>query len=171
MEFAFDSGVMCGSVPLNQRPALDSTDDAILAHLQSDGRISIADLGRAISMSPSSVAERIRRLSDLGVVEGYTAVLDPGAMGYPLSAFIRLQLSVGTGNPFHELLANMPQVLEAHHMTGDDCFLLKVVARSMSDLEALTAKLVMFGHVTTNVVFSSPVKRGTLRVSTDDDSR
>jgi Lrp/AsnC family leucine-responsive transcriptional regulator len=148
---------------------LDSTDDAILAHLQSDGRISIADLGRAVSMSPSSVAERIRRLSDSGVVEGYTAVLDPTAMGYPLSAFIRLQLSVGTGNPFYELLENMPQVLEAHHMTGDDCFLLKVVARSMSDLETLAAKLVMFGHVTTNVVFSSPVTRGTLRVSVEDD--
>jgi Lrp/AsnC family transcriptional regulator, leucine-responsive regulatory protein len=146
-------------MPMNQRPALDSTDDAILQQLQENGRISIADLGREVSMSPSSVAERIRRLTDLGVLQGYTAVVDPVALGYPLTAFLRVRLSVGTGRSFHELLDNTPQVLEAHHLTGDDCFLVKVVARSMSDLESLAAEMVSFGHVTTNLVFSSPTNR------------
>lgn len=72
---------------------------------------------------------------------------------------------MGTGNTFLELLADTPQILEAHHLTGDDCFLLKVIATSMSDLEALTGKLVTFGHVTTNLVFSSPASRRTLPAS------
>ncbi|WP_405181581.1 Lrp/AsnC family transcriptional regulator [Nocardia sp. NBC_01377] len=145
----------------NQRPSLDSTDNAILQQLQQDGRISIADLGRAVAMSPSSTAERVRRLTELGVLQGYTAIIDPAALGYPLTAFIRLRLTVGTGKGFHEFLDNTAQILEAHHLTGDDCFLLEVIAQSMTDLESLADRLVTFGHVTTNLVFSSPkTKRG-----------
>lgn len=141
---------------LDQRRTIDSVDDEILQHLQRDGRISIADLARAISMSPSSVAERVRRLTDLGVILGYAAVVDTAALGYPLTAFIRLRLTVGVGKSFYDFLGQAPQVLEAHHLTGEDCFLLKVIATSMSDLESLADKLVTFGHVTTNLVFSSP---------------
>jgi Lrp/AsnC family transcriptional regulator, leucine-responsive regulatory protein len=146
-------------MPLNQRPNLDSTDNLILHTLQMDGRISIADLARSISMSPTSVADRVRRLSDHGVIEGYTAIVSAEALGYPLTAFIRLRLTVGTGSPFREFLDRTPQVLEAHHLAGEDCFLLKVVATSMPDLEVLANGLVTFGHVTTNLVFSSPVDR------------
>ncbi|WP_319451190.1 MULTISPECIES: Lrp/AsnC family transcriptional regulator [unclassified Mycobacterium] len=146
-------------MPQNQRLNLDSTDNVILHHLQLDGRISIADLARTISMSPTSVADRVRRLSDHGVIEGYAAIVSAEALGYPLTAFIRLRLTVGTGNPFREFLDRAPQVLEAHHLAGEDCFLLKVIASSMPDLEALTNGLVTFGHVTTNLVFSSPVDR------------
>ncbi|WP_405181853.1 Lrp/AsnC ligand binding domain-containing protein [Nocardia sp. NBC_01377] len=81
---------------------------------------------------------------------------------WSLTAFIRVRLTIGTGKLFHEFLDNTPQILEAHHLTGEDCFLLEVVARSMPDLESLAEKLVTFGHVTTNLVFSSPADRRAL---------
>jgi len=145
-----------GNMPQDSQLILDSTDDAMLLHLQRDGRISVAELARAVSMSPSSVADRLRRLSDHGVIQGYTVVVSAAARGYPLTAFIRVRLSVAAGKSFHAFLDNTPQVLEAHHITGDDCFLLKVIATSMDDLEALANEVASFGHAVTNLVFSSP---------------
>jgi Lrp/AsnC family leucine-responsive transcriptional regulator len=139
--------------------ALDAVDRAIIQTLQADGRASIADISRTVAMSATSTADRVRRLSDLGVLAGYTAVVDPTALGYPLTAFARIRLTPGTGATFHELIEATPQILEAHHLTGEECYLLKVVARSMTHLEELAAKFVMFGHVTTNLVFSSPIPR------------
>jgi Lrp/AsnC family leucine-responsive transcriptional regulator len=143
---------------VNQRPVLDATDNAILQLLQRDGRMSTAELARVISMSASSTADRVRRLSDLGVVRGYRAIVDSAALGFPLTAFVRVRMSSPAGKSFHELLENTPQVLEAHYVTGEDCFLLKVIARSMPDLDRLTGTLLPFGVVTTNLAFRSPVR-------------
>ncbi|GAA3892936.1 Lrp/AsnC family transcriptional regulator [Saccharothrix violaceirubra] len=154
-------------MPSDQRPTIDATDDLILQLLQQDGRMSTADLARAINMSASSTADRVRRLTDQGVIQGYRAVVDPAALGYPLTAFIRVRLTTGVANPFRELLQTTPTITEAHHLTGDDCYLLKVLARSMPDLEELTGRLVTFGHLTTNIVFSSPVDGRTLPPAED----
>ncbi|WP_211261327.1 Lrp/AsnC family transcriptional regulator [Pseudonocardia acaciae] len=137
---------------------LDSTDNAILQLLQADGRMSTAELARAVSMSASSTSDRVRRLTDLGVVRGYRAVVDPVALGYPMTAFVRLRMATPAGKAFDELLAGTPQILEAHHVTGEDCYLIKVIARSMTDLEVLTDKLATFGQVITNLAFRSPVR-------------
>jgi Lrp/AsnC family leucine-responsive transcriptional regulator len=136
---------------------LDATDSAIVRLLQEDGRMSTAELSRAISMSASSTADRVRRLTDLGILRGYRAVIDPSALGYSLTAFVRLRLPTPAGKAFNELLESTPQILEAHHVTGEDCFLLKLIARSIPDLEDVTGKLTLFGHITTNIVFRSPV--------------
>lgn len=143
----------------NPRPTLDATDHLLLAHLQRDGRTSVADLARAITLSPSSTADRLRRLTDTGVITGYTAVLDPEALGYTVTAFVRLAYPTGNYKPFHDLLGTTPEVVEAHHVTGDDCFVLKVLARSMRDLERITGRLATLGGVTTSVVYSSPLPR------------
>lgn len=74
----------------NPRPILDATDHSILEQLQRDGRISVADLARAINLSASATAERLRRLTDTGVITGYSATLDPEALGYAVTAFVRL---------------------------------------------------------------------------------
>ncbi|TGD89703.1 Lrp/AsnC family transcriptional regulator [Mycolicibacterium sp. CH28] len=140
-----------------QRTTLNHTDEQILACLQSDGRISIADLARAVSLSPSSTADRVRRLVDLGVITSYTAVVDAQALGYPITAFVRLAFPSGNYKPVHDLLAVVPEVIEAHHVTGNDCFIMKVLARSMTDLERITGKLATLGSITTSVVYSSPL--------------
>jgi Lrp/AsnC family transcriptional regulator, leucine-responsive regulatory protein len=149
-------------MPSDQRPALDRVDQAILAELQRDGRVSVADLARRVSLSASSAADRLRRLADAGVITGYTALLAPEALGYSITAFVRLKYPQGNYKPLHDLLETTPEIIEAHHVTGDDCFILKLVARSMSDLERLSGKLVGLGSITTNVVYSSPLARRAL---------
>lgn len=74
-------------------------------------------------------------------------------------AFVRLRYPHGNYKPFHDLPAGTTEILEAHHVTGDDCFVLKVAARSMSDLETVTGRIATLGSVTTSVVYSSPLRR------------
>jgi len=143
----------------NQRIELDPTDRAIIERLQVDGRISTADLARAVNLSPSSTADRVRRLTDTGVVTGYAAILDPERLGYQITAYVRLAYPTGNYKPFHDLIDTTPEIIEAHHVTGDDCFIIKVLARSMSDLERLTGRLATLGSITTSVVYSSPLPR------------
>ncbi len=144
-------------MPNNPRIALDRTDAQILAALQADGRMSTADLARTIALSPSSTADRVRRLVDAGIITGYTATVDPAALGYAITAFVRLAYPSGNYKPVHDLLAVVPEVIEAHHVTGNDCFIMKVLARSMADLERITGKLAGLGGITTSVVYSSPL--------------
>jgi Lrp/AsnC family leucine-responsive transcriptional regulator len=136
---------------------LDATDARLLAALQADGRQSIAELGRRVSMSASAVAERVRRLEEAGVITGYRAVVDPERLGYGILAYLRLRYPSSTYAPLHALLADIPEVIEAHHVTGDDCFVLKVIATSMRHLEQVSGRIGTLGSVTTSVAYSSPV--------------
>jgi len=144
----------------------DAVDLALLRALQADGRLSWADLAREVSMSASAVTERVRRLEERGVITGYTAVIDPERLGLGIVAFVRLRYPTGNYKPFHDFLAATPRILEAHHVTGDDCFILKVVAGSMRELEALTRAIAGLGAVTTSVVYSSPLTRREITAET-----
>lgn len=144
-------------MPSNQRLDLDATDHAIIAHLQQDGRASVAELARSITLSPSATGDRVRRLTDAGVITGYSVTVDPDALGYSVTAFVRLAYPTGNYKPFHDLVAALPEIIEAHHVTGADCFIIKVLARSMRDLERITGRLATLGGITTSVVYSSPV--------------
>ncbi|MBY8878298.1 Lrp/AsnC family transcriptional regulator [Actinacidiphila acidipaludis] len=137
----------------------DATDWRLLEALQRDGRASYAELARAVAMSPSAVTERVRRLEEAGVITGYTAVIDHERIGLPVLALVRLRYPHGNYKPFRDLLATTPEVLEAHHVTGDDCFVMKVAARSMKHLEEVTGRISGLGAVTTSVVYSSPLER------------
>ncbi|GHF30195.1 transcriptional regulator [Streptomyces mashuensis] len=140
----------------------DATDWRILDALQSNGRAGYAELARTVNMSPSAVTERVRRLEEAGVIGGYTAVLDPEKLGMSVLAFVRLRYPNANYKPFHDLLATTPEVLEAHHVTGDDCFVLKVAAGSMRHLEEVAGRIGALGAVTTSVVYSSPLPRRAL---------
>ncbi|WP_330329268.1 Lrp/AsnC family transcriptional regulator [Streptomyces sp. NBC_00536] len=137
----------------------DATDWRILEALQADGRATFAELARAVAMSPSAVTERVRRLEEAGVITGYTATVDPQKLGKSIMALVRLRYPHGNYKPFHDLLEATPEILEAHHVTGDDCFVLKVVSRSMSHLEEVTGRIAGLGSVTTSVIYSSPLSR------------
>src|SRR3954470_21249574 len=137
--------------------ALDRTDWRLLAELQRDGRTSYAELSRAVAMSASAVAERVRRLEEAGVIAGYRAAVDPERAGLTVMAFVRLRYPTGNYRPFHALLDSTPEIIEAHHVTGEDCFVLKVLARSMRHLEEVTGRIAGLGSVTTSVVYSSPL--------------
>jgi Lrp/AsnC family leucine-responsive transcriptional regulator len=137
--------------------ALDRTDWRLLAELQRDGRASYAELARAVAMSASAVAERIRRLEEAGVIAGYQATINPERVGLTVMAFVRVRYPTGNYRPFHAMLDSTPEIVEAHHVTGEDCFILKVLARSMRHLEEVTGRIAGLGPVTTSVVYSSPL--------------
>ncbi len=139
--------------------SLDATDWLILDALQRNGRAGYAELARAVSMSASAVTERVRRMEEAGIIQGYSAVVDPERLVLPILAFVRLRYPTGNYKPFHDLVAVTPEILEAHHVTGDDCFVIKVAARSMRHLEEVSGRISALGSVTTSVVYSSPLPR------------
>lgn len=136
---------------------LDRVDAGILRVLQANGRQSVADVARSINMSHSATAERIRRLEQAGVITGYGAQVDPERLGFTIMAFLRLRYPSSAYEPLHKLLADLPEVIEAHHVTGDDCFVMKVVATDMRHLERVSGRIGALGAVTTSVVYSSPL--------------
>jgi Lrp/AsnC family transcriptional regulator, leucine-responsive regulatory protein len=138
---------------------LDAVDLRLLDALHRDGRASYAELGRAVGLSPSAVADRVRRLEESGVITGYTCEIDPDKLGLPIAALVRLRYPNANYRPFHQLLATTPEIVEAHHVTGEDCFVLTVRARSMRHLEEVTGRIGGLGGVTTSVVYSSPLPR------------
>ncbi|WP_206509096.1 Lrp/AsnC family transcriptional regulator [Rhodococcus sp. BGS-1C] len=143
----------------DQTPPMDTVDAELLSALQEDGRLSIAELSRRVHMSTSAVGERVRRLEDRGVIRGYTADVDPEKLGYPILAYLRLRYPSSNYKPLHDVLDTTPEVVEAHHVTGDDCFIIKVLAVSMRDLERISGRIGALGSVTTSVAYSSPIPR------------
>lgn len=108
---------------------IDETDRQILSILQQNARTSNAEIARQVDMAPSAVLERIRRLEARGIIQGYEARINPEALGLNLLAFVFVRSTDFDGEAkTAELLAGIPEVLEAHHISGEDCFLLKVRA-------------------------------------------
>src|SRR5689334_1422242 len=108
----------------------DDIDAEILNILQDNARIAQSEVARAVGLAPSAVLERIRKLEARGVIRGYTALLDPHALELPMLAFVAVKSEEAPGeDTVARTLAQCPEVLEVHHVAGDDCYLLKVRAR------------------------------------------
>jgi Lrp/AsnC family leucine-responsive transcriptional regulator len=137
--------------------ALDDTNRRLLVELQSDARLSLAELGRRVGLSSPAVAERVQRLEREGVIRGYHATVDPAALGYPLSAIIRVRPAPRQIHKVAELVRSIPEVVECHRITGEDCFLVRAHVRSVTHLEEIIDQLVTFGQTTTSIIQSSPV--------------
>jgi Lrp/AsnC family leucine-responsive transcriptional regulator len=106
---------------------IDDVDLKILGILQIDGRTSHAEVARQVGLAPSAVHERVKKLEERGIVRGYHARLDPEALGRRLLAFVFLKAEeAGTSGEVSEALARIPELLEVHHVAGEDCYLLKV---------------------------------------------
>ena len=137
----------------------DETDRRIIGELSRDGRVSFAELGRRVSLSPPAVAERVQRLERQGVITGYRAEIDPRAVGYPLTAIVRVKPAPGQLTRIPELAAEIPEVGECHRITGEDCFFLKVHLRSIEDLSELLDQFLVYGDTTTSLINASPITR------------
>jgi Lrp/AsnC family leucine-responsive transcriptional regulator len=116
----------------------DETDVIILDLLQENARISQADIARVVGLAPSAVLERMRKLETRGIVKGYTALLDPHALDQRMLAFVAVRSTEAPGDEsVARALAQCPEVLELHHVAGDDCYLLKVRARDAEHIGQL----------------------------------
>jgi Lrp/AsnC family leucine-responsive transcriptional regulator len=138
---------------------LDSVDWALLAHLQSDARLSFSELSRRVHMSAPAVAERVRRMEEAGVLRGYHADVDLARAGWSVLALVRMACYGPTCVLRDPQVATWPSVLEVHRVTGDDCSVLKVVAPSMGEFERLIDALAAYGTPSSTLVLSSPLSR------------
>jgi Lrp/AsnC family transcriptional regulator, leucine-responsive regulatory protein len=152
------SNAISGSSAYDQ-PRIDRTDRRIVGELLADGRVSLAELGRRVNLSPSSVAERVRRLEQAGVIVGYRAEVDPRRLGYPLAAIVRVKPQPGQLPRIAELAAAVPEVAECHRITGEDCFYLTVHLRSIEELAPLLDRFLAYGQTTTSIVNGTPIPR------------
>jgi len=115
-------------------------------------------LGRRVGLGASSVAERTRRLEEAGVIRGYRADLDLERLGYPIVAFIRVRIARTDHRGFVREVTERPEIVDCHHVTGEDCYLVRVVARSVRHLEETAHGLARHGTTTTSLVFSTLVE-------------
>src|SRR6476469_3262134 len=134
-------------------------DRRIIGELVENGRLSFAERGRRVNLAPPAVAERVQRLERTGVIAGYRAELDPRALGYPLTAIVRVKPAPGQLKRIPELAAEIPQVGECHRITGEDCFFLKVHLRSIEELSELLDQFLVYGETTTSLINASPIAR------------
>jgi Lrp/AsnC family transcriptional regulator, leucine-responsive regulatory protein len=117
---------------------VDQLDMRILEILQANARETQADIARDIGLAPSAVLERVRKLEARGVIRGYSALIDPRALALPILAFVAVRSDeVADEDRVAQALAQSPEVLEVHHVAGDDCYLIKVRARDAEHLGVL----------------------------------
>lgn len=155
--FAF---VLKGFTRLNLRNVnllRDPCNTEILRLLQEDARMSVSELARRVGMSAPSVKERIQRLEEAGIIKGYRLELDPAALGLPITIYVRVRPAPGKLPKVAELARAMPQVVECHRITGEDCFILKIHLDALENMDRILDRFLVFGQTTTSIVQSSPV--------------
>ena len=131
----------------------------LLGELQANARLSVAELGRRIGLSPTATSERLKQMEEIGILHGYTIDIDRQALGLEVMAFIRMSCPGQNYNRFLDYVQTLEEIRECHHLTGGDDFLLKVTTTNLTDLEALIEALLPYGNPVTSLVLSSPVER------------
>lgn len=141
-----------------ERAGLDRIDAAILRELCADARIARAELSRRVGLSAPSVADRVRRLEDTGIITGYGARVDPARLGYGLTVLIRARPLPGEMNNMIDAIRKTPQIVACDRVSGDDCFVARAHVRDVAEMEAVIDRIVPFGATNSSIVQSSPVK-------------
>ena len=136
---------------------MDGTNRRLLAELQDDARLSLAELGRRVGLSSPAVAERIQRLERDGVILGYRAHVEPKALGYPLTAILRVRPAPRQIRQVADVARETPEVVECRRVTGEDCFVMTAHVRSVEHLEEIIDRFAAYGQTTTSIAQSSPV--------------
>ena len=136
---------------------LDAINLRLLAELQADARLSLAELGRRVGLSSPAVAERLARLEQEEVILGYHAALDPRALGFSLTAVIRIRPAPRQLHQVGELAQRTPEVVDCRRITGDDCYIMTAHVRSVEHLEEVIDRFAAYGQTTTSIVQSAPV--------------
>jgi len=136
---------------------LDDVNRCLLRELHAEPRITMSALARRVGMSAPAVTERVQRMERTGVITGYRMDVSPAALGLPVAAFARIRPAPGQLPKIAELAAELPEVSECHRITGEDCFLVKVHAAAIEDLEKTLDRFLLYGQTVTSIVVSSPV--------------
>ncbi|MEO6688157.1 MAG: Lrp/AsnC family transcriptional regulator [Dokdonella sp.] len=136
---------------------LDDTNLSILRLLLDDPRLPMSELARRIGMSGPAVSERVQRLHEGGVIRGARLDLDPVALGLGVTAFVRVRPMPGQLQLIAELSRNTPEIIECHRVTGEDCFIMKILVGRVELLEGVLDEILKYGNTTSSIVQSTPV--------------
>ncbi|MCC8354679.1 Lrp/AsnC family transcriptional regulator [Bacillus sp. AF23] len=146
---------------------MDEIDKKLLELLQENARITIIELSKKLNLSRPSVNERLRRLQDNGVIQGFTARVSAEAIGKGTIVIIQIGNLKIECRRFEELIIEETDILECHRVTGTNSYFLKAAVATMKDLEALVDRLIPYGQLNTSVVLSSPIPSRPLLPVTD----
>ncbi|AFL54694.1 putative transcriptional regulator protein, AsnC family [Sinorhizobium fredii USDA 257] len=144
---------------LRRLPMLDELDRRILEILAANARVSLKELALEAGLSSPSVAERLRKLEERGVINGFTVSVNPARLGYPLQAVVRVRPMPGMLHIVERLIQETPEIVECDKITGDDCFIAKMLVRDMGELDTILDRIAEKAQTNTSIVKSTPVKR------------
>ena len=154
---------------MTEAAMLDATNRLLLAELQADARLSLAELGRRVGLSSPAVAERLERLQRAEVILGYHARLNPRALGLSLSAVIRVRPAPRELHQVAELAKATSEVVDCRRITGEDCYIMTAHVRSVEHLEEVIDRFAAYGQTTTSIVQSAPVAARGLALSDESE--
>ncbi len=143
----------------NASLGLDEIDQRMLESLARNARISLKELAEAAGLSSPSAGERLRRLEERGIISAFTVDLAPEAIGYPLQAIVRIRPLPGQLHVVERIIQETPEFIECDKVTGDDCFIGRLVVRSMSELDGILDKITERAETNTSMIKATPVKR------------
>lgn len=143
---------------MNSESPMDAHNRALIDALQRDARLSFSALAREVGLSQPAVAERVRRLEESGVLNRYQAVIARERIGLPITAFLRLTCPGEKYRAVSTLATDLPDVLECHHVTGDDCFFLKIGVDSLGSLERVVERFRAHGQTAVTIALSTLVE-------------
>ena len=134
---------------------IDDIDRRLMLCLLREGRIQTKVLAERIGLSAPAVAERVRRLEDAGVIKGYTARLDLAKLGFGVQAFVRVAAVASQGPVLLKAFESCPEVQEVNKVTGDDSYLLRLIVKSVQDLESVIERLSVGVRLSTSIVLTT----------------
>ncbi|MDL2404713.1 Lrp/AsnC family transcriptional regulator [Rhizobium calliandrae] len=143
----------------NAAMELDAIDQRMLEALARNARISLKELAEVAGLSSPSAAERLRRLEDRGVIAAFTVDIAPEAIGYSLQAIVRVRPLPGQLHVVERIIQETPEFIECDKVTGDDCFIGRLVVRSMGELDGILDKIAERAETNTSMIKATPVKR------------
>jgi len=143
---------------------LDATDWAIIGEIQRDARLSFNQIAKRVNLSAPSVAARIRRLEETGVIQGYHAQISPAAAGWPVAAFVQLHCHPGRCLLKTSAAENFPEIVEIHRLSGSSCTMVKVRTASMAHLSSLLERIGEHADANSHIVLETPLEHQALEI-------
>jgi Lrp/AsnC family leucine-responsive transcriptional regulator len=138
---------------------IDVTDRAIIAALNENGRLKLCELAEQVGLSSPSVTERIHKLHDAGAIRNYTIAIDPTVFGLGITAHVRMRARPGEVTRLAQMLVDTPEIVEAERVTGEDCFVAKVIVADVAELAKVIDPFLPFSSTDTAIVQSVTVPR------------
>jgi Lrp/AsnC family transcriptional regulator, leucine-responsive regulatory protein len=138
---------------------LDPSDHALLDVLQRDGRAPLTELAAQVHLGVSATRARLQKLTSSGVLTGFSATVDPLALGFTLHAVVRMKAHGSLYDKVSDMLDREPQIVRCLRVAGESCYVAEVLARDMRDLERITSELARIGSTTTDLVYEVVASR------------